>query len=225
VVNTVTTTLAADPREVATYDVAEVAHYLRLPPSTVRAWVIGQKEFKSLIRPASDSSPTLSFVNLVEIHVLAAIRRHHRVPMPKVRLALENLDLPTAHPLADARFQTDGVDLFIRRLDDLVNLSRPTQRTMREVIEAHLHRVVWATDDLPLELFPFTTPNLNSRRSVMINPRIAFGRLVIAKTGIPTLTVAQRYLAGDSVDELAEDYGRARIEIEDALRCEFARAA
>jgi len=214
-----------DPRDVATYDFAEVAHYLRLPVSTVRAWVLGQDEFRPIIKPASDSSPALSFINLVEIHVLAAIRRQHRVSMPKVRLALQNLDLGTTHPLADARFQTDGVDLFVSSLGELVNLSQPNQRTMREVIEAHLHRVVWDSDDLPLELFPFTTASLNDRRSVMINPKVAFGRLVIANTGIPTLTVAQRYIEGESVDELAEDYGRQRLEIEDALRCEFARSA
>ena len=214
-----------DPRNVATYDFAEVAHYLRLPMSTVRAWVLGQEEFKPIIRPAGSSSPALSFINLVEIHVLAAIRRRHKVPMPKVRLALQNLDLGSAHPLADARFQTDGVDLFVRSLGELVNLSQPNQRVMREVIEAHLHRVVWDSDDLPMELFPFTTASLSDRRSVAINPRVAFGRLVIANTGIPTLTIAQRYIDGESVEELAEDYGRGRLEIEDALRCEFARAA
>ncbi len=219
------TTFEHDPREVATYDFGEVAHYLRLPVSTVRAWVLGQKEFKSVINPASDSSPALSFVNLVEIHVLAAIRRRHGIPMPKVRIALESVDMATAHPLADARFETDGVDLFVRKLGDLVNLSRPHQQAMREVIEAHVRRVVWDDDDLPSQLFPFTTSSLDSSRSVVINPRIAFGRLVLANTGIPTLTVAQRYLGGESVDELAEDYGRLRVEIEDALRCEFARAA
>ena len=145
--------------------------------------------------------------------------------MPKERLALQNMKFDTAHPLADARFQTDGIDLFISSLGELVNLSRPDQRIMREVIEAHLHRVVWDSHELPIKLYPFTTENLSDRRSVMINPTVAFGRLVIANTGIPTSTVAQRYIGGESVEEFAQNYGRERLEIEDALRCEFARAA
>ena len=96
---------------------------------------------------------------------------------------------------------------------------------MRKIIEAHLQQVVWNVDELPSELFPFATPNLRSRRSETIDPRVAFGRLVIAKTVIPTLTVAQRYLEGESVEERAQDYGRERMKSEDALRCEFARAA
>jgi uncharacterized protein (DUF433 family) len=44
---------------------------------------------------------------------------------------------------------------------------------------------------------------------------------VLAGTGIPTAIVAERYKAGESIDELAEDYGRSRKEIEEAIRCEL----
>jgi uncharacterized protein (DUF433 family) len=60
---------------------------------------------------------------------------------------------------------------------------------------------------------------------VVIDPRISFGRPVLAGSGIPTAVIADRYKAGESVDELADDYGRKRLEIEEAIRCELAERA
>jgi PIN like domain/Protein of unknown function (DUF433) len=40
----------------------------------------------------------------------------------------------------------------------------------------------------------------------VIDPRVAFGRLVIAGTGVATRVLAEWYQAGDSIDDLADDY-------------------
>ena len=45
---------------------------------------------------------------------------------------------------------------------------------------------------------------------------------MLAGTGIPSAMIAERYKAGESVHELAKDYGRDRREIEEAIRCELA---
>jgi uncharacterized protein (DUF433 family) len=216
-------TLDLEPRAIATYDFSEAAQYLHLPKSTVRAWVCGQDGFEPLIVPASDHGPMLSFINLVEIHMLAAIRRIHKVKMPKVRIALQHLGGP--HPLASYRLETDGVDLFVRMVGELVNLSKPNQKIMVDVMSAYLKRIRWE-DDKAAALFPFPTANvLDGRKSVMIDPRISFGRLVISGTGIATEIVVERFRAGESIDELAKDYRRDRLEIEDVLRFEPALAA
>jgi uncharacterized protein (DUF433 family) len=55
----------------------------------------------------------------------------------------------------------------------------------------------------------------------VIDSRIAFGRLVIAGTGIPTHIVAERYYAGDSIHDLADDYNCNHETIEEAIRCEI----
>lgn len=66
-------------------------------------------------------------------------------------------------------------------------------------------------------------PQAHGRRApaVVIDPRISFGRPVLAGSGIPTAVIAEQYKAGESVDELADDYGRKRLEIEEAIRCEL----
>src|SRR5258705_318993 len=81
------------------YHVAAAAHYLRMPEQTLRSWVVGRtypvsglsKRSRPLIALDDPSRRYLSFINLVEAHVLAAIRRHHGVKLPKVRSALDYL--------------------------------------------------------------------------------------------------------------------------------------
>ena len=55
----------------------------------------------------------------------------------------------------------------------------------------------------------------------MIDPYVSFGRPSLTSSDIATAVIAERYKAGDSVDELADDYGCVRLEIEEAIRCEL----
>lgn len=80
---------AADVREMPAYGIAEAAGYLRLPKSTLRAWTMGQRDFRPVIEIADRAGRKLSFLNLVEAFLLAGIRREHTVPLPKVRKALD----------------------------------------------------------------------------------------------------------------------------------------
>src|ERR1700743_2479605 len=108
--------------------IGEAAHYLSMPTATLRAWCVGQKqgEKKQFVRLIDlDGSPKegLSFLNLVEAHVLASIRRVHNVSLLKVREALDYVkrDFKIDRPLLSPRFQTDGVDIFVEELKALLN--------------------------------------------------------------------------------------------------------
>jgi len=221
-----------DSRELPAYTLSEAAHYLRIPRSTLRAWAAGQtyrtngftRSFKPIIALPDRHVLLLSFINLVEAHVLDALRREHDVPLQKVRRAISYLSrhLVSSHPLADHRFATDGVDLFIGQYGQLVNLSQSGQLAMRKVLESYLRRVEWDESGGVARLYPFTrkrTPD--EPRAIVIDPRISFGRPVLVGSGIPTAVIAERYKAGESVDDLADDYGRKRLEIEEAIRCEL----
>src|SRR2546426_12555661 len=88
-----------DPRESPVYSISEAAHYLRVPQATLRSWVVGRyyptvhgkKFFKPIIDLADKVHHLLSFMDLVEAHVLDAIRREHGVSLSKVRIALNYL--------------------------------------------------------------------------------------------------------------------------------------
>lgn len=222
-----------DLRNVGTYGLPETSHYLSLPESTLRTWVRGRryptadgKGFSPpLITLPDPQEPLLSFTNLVEAHVLAAIRRRHGVPMQRVRTALRYLErvLQVPHPLARQELLTDGVDLFVERFGQLVNLSREGQLAVKELIQAHLRRIEHDASGLAQRLYPFTRgQDLNPPKVVVLDPRISFGRPVIDGTGVRTEVIANRLKAGESVRELAKDYGLEIGKIEEAIRYELA---
>ena len=141
-----------------------------------------------------------------------------------MRKALEYLkkELASKHPLAEQEFVTDRVDLFVEMFGQLVNISREGQLVIKDLIKAHLKRVERDTSGLPIRLYPFTRERKpDEPKIIVIDPQISFGRPVLAGTGIATTIIAQRYKAGESIEELAEDYGRSRSEIEEAIRCEL----
>ena len=185
-------------------------------PRCAPGWWVGcirprsvKRYFEPLITVPEGKPRLLTFTNLVEAHVLAAIRRKHGVTLPNVRSAIDHLrsQYGIDHPLADARFKTDGLSLFIEVLDQLVNVSMRGQTAIREIMEAHLERVEHDEKGLAARLFPFTrygATDVPQPRTVMIDPRVAFGRPVLAGTGIPTAVLADRYKAGESMKDLAD---------------------
>lgn len=238
-IKTVETRYAAgDPRFIPGYLLGEAAHYLRMPEGTLRSWVAGRwypaagqaKRSKPLISLDDPQRQYLSFINLVEAHVLAAIRRRHGVKLPKVRTALDYVkrQFKIERPLIDQTFQTDGLDLFVERYGVLINASREGQQAMKEIMSVYLKRIERDAKGLPIKLYPFTRDTESDAapktdpRFVVMNPSVSFGRPVIAGTGIPVSSIYERYRAGDTVADLAQDFSLDTSEIEEAIRCEAA---
>ena len=82
---------ANDPRELPAYTISEAAHYLAVPAATIRYWSVGRDDYAPLIEVPEHVPTLLSFLNLTELHVLAAIRRKHEVKMPSIRRAIQYL--------------------------------------------------------------------------------------------------------------------------------------
>jgi uncharacterized protein (DUF433 family) len=226
----------ADPRELPAYGFGEAAHYLRIPVATLRDWVhgcrydtvSGEKQSKPLIVAPDPHVAAISFFNLIEAHVLDAIRRKHRIPMYKVRKALDYIQkqFPAKHPLAEQRFETDEMELFVSQFGNLISVSQSGQLAVRELMAGHLRRVDHDSEGMAIRLYPFTRKRaLDEPRLVVIDPYLSFGRPVLAGTGLATNIIAERYKAGESIDELADDYGCNRPQIEEAVRCELDIAA
>ena len=224
-----------DARFAPAYGVSEAARYLNIPPSTLRSWISGvryhsdRRNFEPVIIVPPAEIVQLSFVNLVEAHVLVALRRVHKVRLQDIRVALDTLEKQfpeQPHPLAFETFATDGKDLFLKHIGQLINLSRRGQLEMEEVIDMYLHRIEYDTGG-PVILYPFTRSSFQEDgqpKAVLMNPYISFGRPVLAGRGVPTELVFERFNAGELIDALAKDYGRKRWEIEEAIRYESARS-
>ena len=169
----------------------------------------------------------LSFINLVEAFVLAGIRREHAIPLPKVRKAVGYLrrTFNTQRPLADEQFATDGVNLFVEKFGALVGATQEGQIQLREIILDRLKYVRRDPNGMPekIVLFPATLDKQQGA-SVVIDPRLSFGRPVLDGLGVRTSILAERFKAGDSIDELAREYDAAPEAIQNAIRCELIAA-
>ena len=220
-------TRTTDPRDMPAYTVPEAAHYLGLPSSTVRYWSAGRGAYKALIKPTDNPPLLLSFLNLVELHLLAAMRRKHQVSMPNVRRAIVYLEgeFHTAHPLLAKELETDGLDIFIHQYGQLINISKDGQIAMRRIMEAALKRIERDNNNIPIKLYPFTRQQIDGAPSVIIiDPAVSGGRPVIAGRGLATGIIAERYKVGESIEDLAYDYDCTEAEIQEAIRCELQAA-
>ena len=75
---------------------------------------------------------------------------------------------------------------------------------------------------LPFRLYPLPSGWSQGTKTIVIDPRISFGRPTIAGSGISTEALISRIDAGETVDVLAADYGLRTAQIHDAVLYERA---
>lgn len=216
-----------DSRDVANYTLAESARWLGLVPNTLRVWLVGQnyrtkaavKRMLPVVLPAAIRPLGLSFWNLVECSVLAALRRTHNVSLPKVRRALGHVgrEFDKARPLIEQEFLTDGVALFVDRYGKLIEASKSGQMAMCDLLAKSLTRIETDEQGLAVRFFPWTH-RPDEPKVVSIDPRISFGRPVLTSTGITVEVLLGRFWAGDTIDHLARDYRVEPDRIEALIR-------
>lgn len=212
---------ALSAQEIPAYGIEEVSDYLRIPSQTIYYWI--SKGRSPLIVIPQAKPPRLSFSNLLECHILSSMR-FRGISVQKVRKALSfvHSNWPSNHPLLTELFQTDGVELFIERLPDkLITVSSGGQYAFKEILQAFLQRIELDSAGLAARFFPFVAEKRPEEpKIIQIDPNIAFGRPVIAGTGITTEIIASRFAARESIAALAREYGRSAEEIEEAIRWE-----
>lgn len=206
------------------YGLAEAALYLRLPIKTLEYWVFGQGAIRPIIKAAGRHPRALSFMNLLECHMLAAMRSIYDLKMPKIRRAITNLSRGNgcAHPLVEKPLFTDRVDILLKELDGVINISRKNkfgQYEIPQMIEVHLERIEW--DKKTFKFYPFVRQrSADEPKVIVINPNVGFGKPVIAGTGISTAVIASRFNAREKISDLAREYGLTEAEVEEAIRWE-----
>jgi uncharacterized protein (DUF433 family) len=57
-------------------------------------------------------------------------------------------------------------------------------------------------------------------RPILVDPRVGFGQPLIYPSGVRTETVVDRFLAGERMEVIAEEFGITPELIEEALRFE-----
>lgn len=205
-----------ESREQPLYTISEAAEYLGLQSPTLHTWLYGRyystknegrKFWRPVITPADEDLQLLSFYNLAEAHILAATRYHHNVPFPAVRGAIANVlaryPQASAHPLLSHDFHTDGVNLFIKTIEDTIDISRE-QLSLKLIMDMFLERVIRDKDDNPFKVFPIV-PGVE-QRVVSMTFKVSSSRPVIDGTGVQVAIIEGRHKAGESPESIAEDF-------------------
>ena len=109
-------------------------------------------------------------------------------------------------------YQEEGEDLH------LLNVTRGGQRAFREVVMRYLRELEWGPDSYATRWWPGA--RVAGEGPIVVDPRRAFGAPVLAGTGIRIEDVFLRFSAGESLRDLAEDYGLTLEQIEAAIRAE-----
>ncbi|MYD14943.1 MAG: DUF433 domain-containing protein [Gemmatimonadetes bacterium] len=221
-----------DIRDQPAYTFPEAARYLGIPRATLRYWVLGRGSglkgesagSRPLIAAPAGASGRLSFNNLVEAHILRALRTVHRVKMGAVRdaLAFAEQSLGIDRLLLSGELRTSGQEVLLERLDHLISLSKSGQLALRRILTRYLRQVDRDESALPFRLYPLPPGVFEGTKTIMIDPRISFGRPAITGSGVSTEALVSRIDAGETVDALTEDYGLRPDQIDDAVLYERA---
>lgn len=230
--------LDLDPRDRPLYSLREAAKYLGVPEATLRTWVLGRRYptqkgpgFSPPLIKTPDpvagkgpaSRPLLSFNNLVEANVLAALRREHAIPMSAVRQMLEYAQTQLNHPRPLLLDLEAGLgDVFLREGEGLLALTRAGQMALSDILELYLKRVERDEKGIPVRFHPPVGARVHSQ-SVVLDPQVAFGAPTVK--GVKTRVIALRYDAGEDLEEIASDYGLEVEEVREAVVFEGASAA
>jgi uncharacterized protein (DUF433 family) len=178
--------------------------------------------------------PSVPFIGLVEGMVLAAIRRSG-VPLQRIRPALDALakEIGVTHALASKRLYTDGAEVLFdfaqherdertsSALQELVVI-RSGQRVFTDVVSAYLTRISYDPKDSFARMVRL--PDYE-RAEVLVDPDRAFGQPIFASGGVRVADVLDRFWAGEDLDEVAEDFGVPRADLEDVVRVASRRAS
>lgn len=194
----------------------DAARHLRMPESTLDAWLqsSGDGSLVHSVPPERRGWPRVAFAGVIEAHVLRSLR-DLGIGMDEIRriATIVRDEFKDPYVLASKRIATDGASLFAQLADEsLVNQHR--QAPLREVIDAHLRFIHWDDEGKPDRLRLAQYPSAE----VVIDPRFAWGRPVLAESNVPVSAVVDLWHAGEPMDVVADEFDLSRDVVEDICR-------
>lgn len=202
---------------VPNYKVREAARYAHISPKTVADWhAVGDR--KAL--PSRESGAALSYMQLIEVAVVAAARKAG-IKLKDIAAARAYVSekLKSDYPFAEYRFKSNGRDLWLDYRE-----FEPKAESGRVVAANRGGQMAWEEIIGQLEQFEYDDGialrwHLCGKSSpIIIDPRVSFGSPSVS--GIPTWALRDRWIAGDTVDEIADDYELLGSFVEQALEFE-----
>lgn len=208
------------------YPLAQVARIVGCNEGTLRTWLRGRnyvsggekRRSKPMFGNSFEARAALTFLDLVEAHMLHLVRKGYGIPMKNFRAAMEYLRGigGDTHFLAHRDFVHDRRHLYLRDDRHLISLSERGQHVNTVVINDGLKQLMYGEDGYAEKFFPIIKGR--QQQAVMLNPIIGYGQPTLTRLGVNISAISSRFDAGEHLADLASDYGATNEELEDALR-------
>ena len=200
-----------------TYAITDAARYTQTHPRTVLNWYFGEKP----ILPERLRRTPLNYLQLVEMAFVAFFRRMH-IPMHKIRTARQFIaaNFGEEYPLTLYKFKTEGYHILMEYLqfeqanefNRVIAADKNGQLAWDSVIGEKFAEFDYEYE-IALRWHPAGRQSL-----VLVDPRISFGAPMV--TGIPTWVLRGRWKAGETPEEIREEFGLTHEAVRDGLRFE-----
>ena len=193
---------------IGAYTLPEAGRLLGVQPAMLRRWLFGSAydhggkmtEQGPLWCPQyglDQEEPLLGFRDLLEARVVRGLRQQG-LGLPTIRAGLKMASgmVGDAHPFSTTSFRTDGRRMFLALGEgELIDLRR-RQQVFRTVVEPSFRDLDYDSDQACRW---WLTP----RRTLVIDPRRAFGQPILAESGVPVAAVQKAVAAEGSVERAA----------------------
>lgn len=219
---------APDVLNAPLYALSDVARLLHVHVDTLRYWVRGgtyalkSGEVRRAEPIVGDGTPRLSFQDLAELSVVAHLW-HLGFSLPHLReVAIEIVTTTgTPRPFLSHLLAGGGKEIAIEvELGRPLSMTSPGQRVLPLPVEAIFRRVIADVGGTVLAVRPFSRPDqpFEDPEVIEIDPRRRFGRPVTRPHGLDVAAIHDRYMWGETIEQLMEDLGAGKDEIEEAIR-------
>lgn len=202
------------------YSQSEAARIIQAPTSSFGRWAQGHR-FKQRKEGQWGSSPallsgvrsgrgiTVSFNALAEGFIIESFRRAG-LPLARIRPAVDVLrnEIGLKNALLSERLMTDGAEILYRNGEGDLVVVRNHQGVFKEVVSEFLKSINYRDGFVSVIHLP-TFEIVD----VIVDPLRNSGQPTIARLGVRVEDVLSRVRAGETLEEVADDFGLAREEI------------
>ena len=210
------------------YSFAEADHLAGATAGTTRRWIKGYGYVRNgkrieqpPVTPRTADVVAASFFDLLEVVVISRLKKYG-LSLGAVRRMVKNcVDLfEYERPLVQARFKTDGREVFVDQGDRLVEVGRRKREAAWNLVLEPFLAELHYTDEWADQWRP-----LGPEQPILVDPEYGFGQPVIEGSGVRTEIIIERIRAGDLPDEIAKDFNVTSLQVYRAIQYEASRLA
>lgn len=202
------------------YTIADIGRLLNIPYEKAYRWSneFWDRRFSSEVEYGysyrdENQIVLLSFYSLIEFYIFYRLRQNgfSAKKIIEAHNAIGQV-LNTPYPFASTEIFVDGGSILFDKSDSLLTADKSLQYGIRKLIMPFAKKIEFNGGPLAQRYWP-----LGKQKSILIDPRLQFGKPVIEGTRICPDIIYDYYKSGESRSSLISLFGLSRKQVNDAI--------